>query len=216
MNVQRIDKRTAQRIVAAKHYSRRLGIFWEGFALEHDGAVIGIITYGQPSAPIQKHAFADRAFRLYELSRMVIDRGAPENAASFLISHSLKLLSVRPCAVISYADSSHGHCGIVYQATNWTYTGGTVAHDCLYKVDGELLHPMTVKDRYGVSDPVRWATDNDIERVKPGIKHRYFYFIGTRAQKRAMQAQLRYPAIAAYPKVDKTLYDDGAPCATYL
>lgn len=216
MNVVRIDKNTASKIIAGKHYSRRLGIFWEGFALYHNDVVIGVITYGQPSAPIQKHAFTDRDFRLYELTRLVIDRGAPQNAASFLIARSLKLLSVNPCAVVSYADSAHGHCGIVYQATNWLYTGGNVAHDCLYRVGSELLHPMTLRDRFGVLDPVAWAKANSVERVKGGVKHRYFYFCGTKRERRIMQAKLKYPVETTYPKSDKTLYDDGLNCVNYI
>lgn len=216
MNVMRIDKATASKVIGGKHYSRRLGIYWEGFGLYHDGVIIGVITYGQPSAPIQKHAFVDRDFRLYELTRLVIDRGAPRNAASYLISHSLRLLSVNPCAVISYADSAQGHCGIVYQATNWLYTGGNIAHDCLYRVGDELLHPMTLRDRFGVLDPVAWAKTNSVERVKGGVKHRYFKFVGTKRERRMMQAKLKYPVEATYPKVDKTLYDDGLNCIEYI
>lgn len=216
MNVERIDKKTAGKIIGAKHYSKRLGIFWEGFSLIHDGVIIGVITYGQPSAPIQKHAFNNRDFRLYELTRLVIDRGAPRNAASYLIAHSLALLSVKPCAVISYADSAQGHCGIVYQATNWLYTGGNVAHDCLYRVGNELLHPMTLRDRFGVLDPVAWAKTNCVERVKGGVKYRYFQFIGTKAQKREMLAKLKYNVESTYPKTDKTLYDDGLNCTAYI
>ena len=100
-----------------------------------------------------------------------------------------------------------GHCGIVYQATNWLYTGETVSHDKAYIVDGERLHPMTLRDR-GITDPTRWAKENGVEMVKPSVKHRYFYFCGNQAQKRAMIAALRYKK-ADYPKSDKTRYDDG-------
>jgi hypothetical protein len=121
--VKKIDKKIADRVVSKRHYSRRLGIFWEGFGLFEGSVLLGVVCFGQPSPPIQKHAFKNRDFRLYELTRLVVDEEV-KNGASFLISHSIKQLSQRPCAIVSYADSMHGHCGIVYQATNWLYTGG--------------------------------------------------------------------------------------------
>lgn len=209
MIVKRINKATADAIISLKHYSGRLGIMWEAFGLFEAGVLMGVCCYGQPSAPIQKHAFTDRDFRLYELTRLVVDRGAPRNSASFLISQSLKLLKEQPCAVVSYADSAHGHSGIVYQATNWLFTGSTKAHDSLYLVDGVKTHVMTIIDRFKVTDPGRWAKENGIERIKPGLKHRYFTFSGSKTEKRRMLKKLRYPIIAEYPKSDKTLYDCG-------
>jgi len=185
MFVKKISKSIAEKIVKEKHYSGKLGIFWEGFGLYIDDVIVGVVCYGQPSAPIQKHAFKDRDFRLYELTRLVVDSGI-KNGASFLIGRSLTMLKEQPSAVVSYADTAHGHSGIVYQATNWHYTGSTVAHDSLYLVNGELLHSMTIHDRYGVTDQSRWAIENGHTKVKPQNKHRYFYLNGNKYQKRDM------------------------------
>ena len=211
MEVRRIDKKLAEKVVSEKHYSRRLGIFWEGFGLYLEGLLLGVVCYGQPSAPIQKHAFTNRDFRLYELTRLVVDSNVA-NGASMLIGRSLQMLSVRPAAVISYADSAHGHAGIVYQATNWIYTGPVVSHDKLYLLDGVPTHPMTLRDRLGVTEPSKWARDNGIASVKPSPKHRYFQFVGDRRQVRSMRARLAYPPVSEYPKSEKTTYDAGAPC----
>ena len=208
MYVQPIDKATAAAFVEAKHYSRRQSIFWAAFGLIEEGMVTGVAVYGQPSPPIQRHAFKDRDFRLYELARVVV-QSTTRNAGSYLIGNSLKLLPEQPCAVISYADTEQNHCGFMYQATNWLYTGATTSHDKLYLVDGHRLHPMTVRDRYGVKDPGRWAKENGIETVAPYPKHRYFQFVGNRAQQRAMRARLAYPVVDQYPKLDPARYDDG-------
>jgi hypothetical protein len=207
------DKSTCDKWVSTKHYSRRPSIFWNGFCLVIDGKIEGVIVYGQPSAPIQKHAFADRDFRLYELTRLVVQT-KEKNAASYLISHSLKMLE-RPCAVVSYADTAHGHCGIVYQATNWIYTGATISHDKLYMVDGKLLHPMTLRDR-GITSPMKWAKENNIEVVKPKEKHRYFYLCGSKVQCKSMTRKLKYGVVEKYPKLEKTLYDDGENICDYV
>jgi len=208
MEVRRITKKVANEWVSSKHYRRTLGIFWEGFALIEGDKITGVVTYGQPSPSIQRYAFPNRDFRLYELTRLVIQTPT-FNAASFLVANSLKMLKERPAAVISYADSQQGHCGIVYQATNWDYTGSVTAHDSLYIVAGEKLHSKTIQDRFGVTAPGKWAKENGIQRVKPAPKHRYFFYLGSRKDKRKMRSLLKYPVVSVYPKSDQQRYDDG-------
>lgn len=207
MKVIKTNKSIADAFVSAKHYSRRPSVFWEAFGLVEDGMIVGVVVYGQPSPPIQRHAFRERDFRLYELTRLVVQTKT-KNAASILVGRSLQMLSERPSAVISYADTEHGHAGIVYQATNWIYTGATVSHDKAYIVDGKRMHPMTLRDR-GITDPGRWAKEHGIETVAPMEKHRYFYFVGNKRQKREMAAKLVYPVVQGYPKCNQQRYDDG-------
>ena len=207
MKVVKITKSIADRFVLEKHYSRRAPIFWAGFGIEEDGHITGVAVYGQPSPPIQKHAFKERDFRLFELVRVVV-QSKTKNASSFLVGNSLKLLEPQPCAVISYADMEQNHCGIIYQATNWLYTGATKSHDKAYIVDGKRTHPMTLRDR-GITDPTRWAKENGIATVPPMEKHRYFQFVGDKRQRVAMLSKLAYPVIGAYPKCDQRRYDDG-------
>ena len=206
MKVSRLSKAECERFVTEKHYSKRPSIFWAGFGLIENGMIEGVIVYGQPSPPIQKNAFRDRDFRLYELSRLVVQTKS-RNAASFLIGNSLKLLEA-PCAVVSYADMEQSHAGIVYQATNWIYTGATVSHDHMYIVDGERVHPITLRDR-GITNPKEWAKENDIKTIKPFPKHRYFYLRGDKKQKEKMLASFQYQIVTDYPKCDSTRYDDG-------
>lgn len=207
MKVVKLDKKTCELFVKNKHYSRKASIFWCGFGLVEDSMITGVVVYGQPSPPIQKHAFKDRDFRLYELSRLVV-QSKTKNAASYLVGNSLKMLEPKPCAVVSYADMQQQHCGIVYQATNWIYTGSTVSHDKLYLVGGVKTHPMTLRDM-GITDPVRWAKENNIEMIKPAEKHRYFYLVGTKIDKKNMLNRLNYKIINEYPKCEKQMYDDG-------
>jgi hypothetical protein len=207
MNVIQITKQTAEQFVLTKHYSRRASIFWTAFGLEEQGLITGVVVYGQPSPPIQKHAFKDRDFRLYELTRVVV-QSKTKNASSYLVANSLKMLEPKPCAVISYADMEQNHCGIIYQATNWFYTGSTKSHDKSYLVDGKRVHPMTLRDK-GITDPTRWAKENGVVMIKPMEKHRYFQFVGNRRQRQIMRDKLKYPILNTYPKCDQRRYDDG-------
>lgn len=206
MRVVPVTKSIAEKFVLEKHYSHRASIFWAAFGLEEAGLITGVAVYGQPSPPIQKHAFVERDFRLYELSRVVI-QSTTKNAASFLVGNSLKLLE-GPCAVVSYADMEQSHCGVIYQATNWLYTGATKSHDKAYLVDGKRVHPMTLRDR-GITNPTAWARDNGIEMIPPMPKHRYFQFVGNKSAKRVMRKKLAYLEVAGYPKCDQSRYDDG-------
>jgi len=208
-----VTKKQADALVSRRHYSRRPSVFWEAFGLERAGRIEGVVVFGQPSPPILRHAFVDRDFRLYELSRLVVQT-PQKNAASFLVGSALKMLSHRPCAVVSYADTEMGHAGIVYQATNWIYTGATLSHDHCYLVDGIRTHPMTLRDR-GITDPKRWAAENGIETVPPMEKHRYFFLVGTQKQRRVMLKKLRYPVVAQYPKLPRSRYDDGEYVSLY-
>jgi hypothetical protein len=207
IDVIKVGAHIARPFVLKKHYAHRMPICWECFGLVVNELIDGVVIYGQPSPPIQRHAFRKRNFRLYELSRLVIQTALP-NAASLLIGRSLQMLASQPCAVVSYADTEWGHSGIVYQATNWIYTGAVKSHDHTYLVNGVRTHPITLRDR-GISDPKRWARENNITTLPPCIKHRYFYLIGTRKQRRDMLANLNYPVITSYPKSPKQLYHAG-------
>lgn len=207
MRVIPISKQICNEFVCKKHYSHRAPIFWAGFALIENGQIEGVCVYGQPSPPIQRSAFKDRDFRLYELSRLVV-QSKTKNASSYLVGNSLKMLTPKPCAVVSYADSEQGHCGYIYQATNWVYTGATVSHDHAYIVAGERVHPMTLRDK-GITNPKQWAKENNIETVKPLPKHRYFQFVGDKRQRKEMRSKLVYDIVYPYPKLTPSRYDDG-------
>jgi hypothetical protein len=202
----KLSKKECAKFIKEKHYTRKESIFWCGFGLVENGMVEGVVVYGQPSPPIQKHAFSDRDFKLYELSRLVIQTKS-KNAASFLIANSLNMLE-KPCAVVSYADSSHGHCGIVYQATNWIYTGFTISHDNQYKIGDEIYHRMSIRDM-GITNVKQWIVDNSVEVIKPKEKHRYFYICANKRTKQDILSKLKYQIISEYPKTNKTRYDDG-------
>jgi hypothetical protein len=207
MRVVKINKEICDEFVLKKHYSHRVPIFWAGFALIENDMIEGVCVFGQPSPPLQKHAFKDRDFRLYELTRLVVQTKT-KNASSFLVGNALKMLEPKPCAVVSFADSEQGHCGYIYQATNWAYTGATISHDHAYIVDGKRVHPMTLRD-IGITNPKEWAKANNIKTVKPLEKHRYFFAVGSKKQKKEILSKLAYTIINEYPKLIPSRYDDG-------
>lgn len=211
--VEPLTKKQADALVTKRHYSRRASMFQYAFGLIENGKIEGVVVYGSPPLQVVKHALNGADFLMLELTRLVIQT-KEKNAASFLIGRSLTMLP-QPCAVVSYADTEFSHAGIVYQATNWLYTGATKSHDHMYLIDGKRVHPRTLASR-GITNPKQWAKDNGIETVPPMYKHRYFFFNGNKKEKKALRLNLKYPVITPYPKMDQNRYDDGERVEMHL
>lgn len=194
-----------------KHYARRKPMYQFAFALiDNKNEVQGVVIYGRPPVQIEKSVFLrklESEYKVYELTRLIIQTNE-KNAASFLIANSLKLLP-KNNIVVSYADSDMNHCGIVYQATNWIYTGSVISHDCEYVVNGKKMHPKSITERFGITAISKWAKDNNIEKIKPKEKHRYFFINANKKIKNEMIKNLRYKILSKYPKCEKKMYDDG-------
>lgn len=110
--------------------------------------MVGCVTYGTPpSAPLKRGVAGDKyKANVIELNRLcLLDNLSGE--ASRLVGGSLKLLSGN-FIVVSFADTSQGHNGIVYQACNFTYHGLS-AKRTDWKVKGkEHLHGQTIADEF--------------------------------------------------------------------
>ena len=169
------------------------------------------MTYGVPcsSTLLKGICGPEEANNVYELNRLWIHQDMPRNAASYLVGHSLKMLDKE--IVVSFADSSVGHVGYVYQATNFLYCGLS-ARFLDPKVKGmegkhhaTFAHGMTmaqVTEMYG-EDAVEW-----VERPR---KHRYIYFNAPKKRKKALMRKLRYEVLP-YPKGDGHHAEDIDAC----
>lgn len=137
--------------------------------------------------------------------------GLPKNTLSFFVSKCLKMIET-PCVVVSYADTSMNHNGYIYQATNWIYTGlSAKVKD--YKVRGmEHLHTSTIFDMSrGQKNRGKWLKEkfgDDLYFADRDRKHRYFYFIGNKKQKKYMIKKLRFN-VEPYPKNENKRYDSS-------
>src|SRR6478752_4942751 len=81
---------------------------------------------------------------IFELNRLCLLNNKP-NEASYLVAKFLCLLS-KNLVIISYADSSQGHIGVVYQACNFKYYGLTVKRTNWSLKSRPELHGQTVSD----------------------------------------------------------------------
>lgn len=181
-----------------KHYAKRMCPISYAFGLYDDEQLIGVVTYGMPASPnlCMGICGTDNKDKVLELNRLCINDGV-KNGASFLVSKSLQMLP-KPTIVVSYADTAMGHVGYIYQASNFLFTGTTKERTDMAGEDGKHS---------------RHSFGNSEIRVNRSAKHRYVYFVGSKAQKNSLRKQLNYE-VSPYPKGDTQRYDAGANVKT--
>jgi len=216
MKVMPIKSEEAEPWLLMRHYAKRLCPISYAFGLYVDGSLVGVITYGTPaSSPLRSGVCGNEYSNIViELNRLCCE--STLNYASYLISHSLRMLP-KPCIVVSYADTNQGHVGYVYQATNWIYTGLS-AKRTDWKIEGmEHLHGATVADMSrGQSDRVGFMRKTYGEKFylkERSRKHRYVYFVGSKCQKNKMLTSLKYE-VEPYPKGESKRYNADAKVST--
>lgn len=189
------------------HYARRVPSVSFAFGLFVDDRLEGVVTYGTPaSAPLRRGVCGDQfKTNVIELNRLCL-MSNERNHASFLVSRSLKMLDGDK-VIVSFADTSQGHVGYVYQATNFLYCGLS-AKRTDWKVKGmEHLHGQTIADEFrGVknrAEAMRQKYGDNFYLAPRSRKHRYVTFVGSKKFKRAAKNALKYPTLN-YPKKDST------------
>ena len=181
------------------HYAKRMPSISYAYGLfKRSHELIGCVTYGFPPSPSLCKGIAGERFRddVLELNRLVLKHNK-KNQASMLIASSFKLLP-QPRIIVSYADTDQDHIGVVYQATNFLYTGLSDKRPKEWKIRGSNLHSKNVCKNYTLDE--RKSDPNKFIEVERPRKHRYIYFIGTKTEKKVFRKNLNY-GIEAYPKL---------------
>jgi hypothetical protein len=197
--IERVPNSVAQEIVVHHHYLHRKAPCSMAFGLfeKSTGQIVGVVIYGVPAgSPLRKGICGpEEATNVYELTRLWIHDSVPKNGESYLIGNSLPKLDKQ--IVVSFADTSEDHVGIVYQATNWLYTGLS-AKRTDWVVEGEDKHGHTWADKYTANE-MREIFGDRFRLVQRSRKHRYIYFNAKGKARKALLAKLRYP-LEPYPK----------------
>jgi len=195
-SIRKIQRSEALPFILNIHYAKRVPSISFAYGLFKENKLIGIISYGSPPSPPLCSGIAGKEYKhlVLELNRLVLKENK-KNEASILIGSSLKLLP-QPRIIVSYADTEQDHRGIVYQATNFIYTGLSDKRTEWRKI-GTNLHSKTVCEMYSLKE--RKEKTNEFEMVDRPRKHRYIYIIGNKKEKKFFKKKLRYKQID-YPK----------------
>ena len=187
------------------HYSRRVPVFgtvkvgvWE------NETFVGVVIFSRGATPEIGSPYGLDQSQVCELTRVALR--AHETPVSRIISIAMKFLrKSNPglLLIVSFADTSQGHHGGIYQAGGWVYAGQSETH--AYRVLGVVEHPKTLHSRYGKGgQSIPWLRDHvdpKAERIIAGCKHRYLMPLDD-----AMRAQIA-PLAKPYPKREKQAMD---------
>jgi hypothetical protein len=182
------------------HYAKRIPSIIHSFGLFANNQLVGVITYGQPGSPsVAKALVYDTIIPIIELNRLCLKNNL-KNEASILISKSLKLLP-KGLIVLSFADSSQGHVGYVYQATNFRYYGMTKATSEIALKSDPGAHSLSLYDQskgqVNRIEFLRQKFGDDLYWRKRAQKHRYVFITGTN---KSLYSNIKYKELK-YPKV---------------
>jgi len=180
------------------HYAKRVPPISFAFGLFFDDDLVGVCTYGMPASPSLCKGIAGNLWKdkVLELNRIAL-RYNRKNEASILVGRSLKLLP-KPSFIVSYADTDQNHIGIIYQATNWIYTGASKERIEVAIEGLEHLHSKAITNM-GTWAELKQIYGNRVIHRKRSAKHRYIFIVADRRDKKMMQAALKYKQ-ESYPK----------------
>jgi hypothetical protein len=201
--VKPITRAQCEPYIIGIHYAHRWTSVSYAYGLYLDGVLCGVVTYGTPaSAPLRRGIAGDKyKLDVLELNRLCLQHNRP-NEASIVVGASLKLLP-KGKIIVSYADISQGHTGIVYQATNFLYCGLSAKRTDWAIKGREHLHGQTIADEFrghpNRSLAMRDKYGSDFYLKPRPRKHRYIYIVGSKTFKKQVKRDLKYP-IAPYPK----------------
>jgi len=202
--IKEIDKKIAQEISMKNHYLHRRAPCSYAYGLvEKDiDDIIGIILYGTPSSACLRKGICGikEKDNVIELTRLWIKDDTPKNVESYLIGNTLKLVDKE--IIVSYAEIEQGHLGIVYQATNWIYTGMSSKHS-QWHIKGldKGNHGQSLSDKYTIKE-IKEKYGDRFEYTQRPRKHRYIFFNCNRRRKKELLKELKYN-ILPYPKILK-------------
>lgn len=204
MMIERINPRSSYPLLIDVHYAGRIPSISTAFGLFDGDTLEGVCTFGTPlSTTLQKGICgAEYASSVVELNRLCL-RNNIKNQASFFVAACLKMIGDK--IVVSYADTSKGHVGTVYQACNFLYTGLS-AKFVDWALKGDKRHQASIGDEFrgkkGRLALLREKYGDDLYQIERSRKHRYIYIAGSRKFKKSAKAAMKYK-IQAYPKQEE-------------
>lgn len=198
--VRQIVSKVGKEFIRTHHYSRTCHNGPMCWGLFDNGELIGVCAFATPgSEAVRESVFGpERKNEVTELHRLVILDGTPTNTESWFIVRALAgLLEYRPHirAVLSFADTTEGHSGVIYRATNALYCGTTGRARFWRDSEGRLRHPR----QNGHNVTPEEAEQKGWVPERRGAKHRYLYLVGSPSERRRNRKEVKL-TVSGYPE----------------
>jgi hypothetical protein len=191
----------AKKIIVVNHYLHSLpGGTKLVFGVFLNQNLLGAITFG--AGPSLAYSLVEDAHPedCLTLTRLWLSDQLPSNSESRVISIALRAIRqfTHVKFIVTYADPSHDHRGIIYQATNFLYTGLSEKMPLFDIGDGKPKHSRTLSHSYGTHS-IKYLVSKgvNVKVIPQAAKHRYIYFLDP-AWKNKLQ-----PRILPFPKKEE-------------
>ena len=149
--VEPCERKEIRDFIEKWHYSHNINGLLSQFCFKlMDGdTMIGAMIYGGLGMANCWKKYAENKEDIIELRRLCCIDDTPKNTESYFIGKTLKWLlkntSIKK--VISYADNTYGHRGVIYQASNFKHLGKT-AKGRVIMWQGKRYHDKTIRTKY--------------------------------------------------------------------
>lgn len=158
------------------HYAKAVPVNTFGYSVFNEaGEWCGVILYGTGANNNLATEYNLKQGNVLELVRIALNGKQESTTKAMAISLKLvKKYAPNVKIIISYADSERGHYGIIYQATNWYYTGYSTDTNLI--VNGKREHRRSLGSRFGTcsADAIR-KKGYQVEILKTKPKWKYIY-----------------------------------------
>lgn len=197
--IKEIDSKIANQIQIEHHYLHTKASCTQSFGLYENDAIIGVILYGNPTAPTTLNICGDKnKNNVIELTRLWIKDDTPKNIESYFIGNTIKLINKK--IIVAFADPDANHIGTVYQASNFYYCGKSKRTGKVIAIRDDTIHNKTLWTRYKTANKIREVYGDRVYYKEYNTKYRYMY-INTKNKyfKKELLESLIYD-IEVYPK----------------
>lgn len=183
------------------HYAEKVPSVIQGFNVWNDnGDWCGTICYGVGANPNIAKPYNKWQGQVLELLRVALNGKQGHGNTSTAVALTIKAMKIMfPWVdlLVSYADKDQEHTGILYQATNWVYTGLKNADTAgsAYIIFGKKMHSRSVAHK-GWKQSYLWLKENVDPNAEEFItkgKHKYLYPMTKKMRKRIQILSVPYP-----------------------
>ena len=197
LGVQPVPIMIARNLIERNHYLHSLpGGTHLSFGDFDQGRLAGALCFGSGPFNAPSLVTGATAQDCLTLTRLWLSDELPKNSESRVLGMVIRSLSRHTSLkfLLTYADPAQEHVGTIYQATNWLYTGLSVAMPLYDLGDGRLRHSRSLSHAFG-SHSVKHFSDHGVEikAVQQSRKHRYVYFLDPPWRERLLALVLPYP-----------------------
>lgn len=123
-SVRKVQRSEVEAMIRKHYIGKWPGVCVLVLALMRGAEALGVVVYALPPRETSKRYGGET----WELARLWLDDAVPKNAETWLIAKSVKYIRQNHPEVkvlVSYADPSVGHAGVIYKAANWVVDGRT-------------------------------------------------------------------------------------------